>query len=323
MKEQISLFILITVVWTNSFGQNSDTLKTQTLDEVKVEALRINQDIQRLEPIKGTYIYSGKKTEVIDLSQKNVALTEKYGRQIFSKVPGVFVYDMDGTGNQINISTRGLDPHRGWEFNIRKDGILTNSDMYGYPASHYNIPMEAVERIEIVRGTGSLQYGAQFGGRLNYVSKQPDTTKQLTFESINTIGSYGLVSTYNGASGKIGKFRYSTWINKKWITGYRDNSDSQYDAEAFSLFYDPKQNLHFKFEWTHSNYIVHLAGPLTDQMFLSNPKMSTRSRNYYNPNIHVPSITMDWNISANTQVRRNPSVNYVLRGNSSDIRFTG
>lgn len=303
MKKHVNLFFLISVIWTTSFGQNSDTLKTKTLDEVKVEALRINQDIQRLEPIQGTYIYSGKKTEVIDLSQKNVALTEKYGRQIFSKVPGVFVYDMDGTGNQMNISTRGLDPHRGWEFNIRKDGILTNSDMYGYPASHYNIPMEAVERIQIVRGTGSLQYGAQFGGMLNYVSKQPDTTKQLAFESINTIGSYGLVSTYNGASGKIGKFRYSTWINKKWITGYRDNSDSQYDAEAFSLFYDAKQNLHFKFEWTHSNYIVHLAGPLTDQMFQSNPQMSTRSRNYYNPNIHVPSLTMDWSISTNTQVR--------------------
>jgi outer membrane receptor protein involved in Fe transport len=56
--------------------------------------------------------------------------------------------------------------------------------MYGYPASHYNIPMEAVERIELVRGTGSLQYGAQFGGMLNYISKQPETTKTLTFESI-------------------------------------------------------------------------------------------------------------------------------------------
>ena len=53
---------------------------------------------------------------------------------------------MDGTGNQVNISTRGLDPHRSWELNIRKDGISTNSDMYGYPASHYNIPMEAVEK---------------------------------------------------------------------------------------------------------------------------------------------------------------------------------
>ena len=35
--------------------------------------------------------------------------------------------------------------------------------MYGFPASHYSIPMEAVEKIELVRGTGSLQYGAQFG----------------------------------------------------------------------------------------------------------------------------------------------------------------
>jgi Fe(3+) dicitrate transport protein len=287
-----------------AIGQtSSDTLKTKTLDAVTVEALRINQDIQRLEPIQGTYIYSGKKNEVIDLTQKNVALTQKYARQIFSKIPGVFVYDMDGTGNQTNISTRGLDPHRGWEFNNRKDGILTNSDMYGYPASHYNIPMEAVDRIELVRGTGSLQYGAQFGGMLNYISKQPDTTKSFSFESINTIGSYGLVSTYNGASGKIGKFRYSTWVNKKWITGYRDNSDSQYDAAAISLFYDATKNLHFKLEWTHSNYIIHLAGPLTDQMFQSNPQMSTRSRNYYNPDINVPSLTMDWKIAANTQLR--------------------
>ena len=121
-------FYLSTVL----FGQNDkDTIKSYILEPVILDAIRINQDIQRLEPIQGTYIYSGKKTEVIDLTQKNVALTEKYGRQIFAKIPGVFVYDMDGTGNQMNISTRGLDPHRGWEFNIRKDGIVTNSDMYG------------------------------------------------------------------------------------------------------------------------------------------------------------------------------------------------
>ena len=38
------------------------------------------------------------------------------------------------------------------EFNIRMDGFITNSDMYGYPASHFSLPMEAVERIELVRG---------------------------------------------------------------------------------------------------------------------------------------------------------------------------
>lgn len=204
-----------------------------------------------------------------------MALTEKYGRQIFAKIPGVFVYDMDGTGNQMNISTRGLDPHRGWEFNIRKDGIVTNSDMYGYPASHYNIPMEAVERIEMVRGTGSLQYGAQFGGMLNYISKKPNNQKIINLESINTVGSYGLVSTYNNISGGKGKIRYSAWANKKWITGYRDNSDAAYNAEAISLYYDASKNLNFKLEWTHSNYVTHLAGPLTDSMFAIDPKMST------------------------------------------------
>lgn len=307
MKFYLFIFSALFITQTALGQSTTDSSKARELKAAKVVETRIPLDIQRLEPIQGTYIYSGKKSEVIELSQKNVALTEKYGRQIFAKIPGVFVYDMDGTGNQVNISTRGLDPHRGWEFNIRKDGILTNSDMYGYPASHYNIPMEAVERIELVRGTGSLQYGAQFGGMLNYVSKQPDSTRAIGFESINTMGSYGLVSTFNAVSGKMGKVRYSAWINRKWVTGYRENGDSKYDAEAISLFYDASKNLHFKLEWTHSNYIIHLAGPLTDSMFEANPKSSTRARNYYNPNIHVPSFTMDWKLSPSTKLRFNTS----------------
>jgi Fe(3+) dicitrate transport protein len=302
MKKVLIFFATFIIVQQSYSQKGTDSIKVHTLDSIEIEAIRVREDIKWLAPIQGTYIYSGKKNEVIVLSQSNVTLSEKYGRQVFSKIPGLFVYDMDGTGNQMNVSTRGLDPHRSWEFNIRKDGIITNSDMYGYPASHYNIPLEAVERIELVRGTGSLQYGAQFGGMLNYVSKQPDTTKQLFFESINTVGSYGLVSTYNGASGKIGKVRYSAWLNKKWITGYRDNSDANFDAGAATLFYDVSKKLHLKFEVTHSNYVTHLAGPLTDSMFYDDPQMSTRARNYYNPNIYIPSISIDWKLTSNTQV---------------------
>lgn len=287
-----------------AYGQQGDTdsIRSLGVTPVIIEAVRIPQDVQWLAPVQGTYIFAGKKTEIIALKEKEVALTEKYGRQIFSKIPGIFIYDMDGTGNQLNISARGLDPHRGWEFNIRKDGIITNSDMYGYPASHYNIPMEAVERIEFVRGTGSLQYGAQFGGMLNYVSKQPDTSA-LFVESINTIGSYGLVSTYTGASGTQGSLRYSAWINKKWLEGYRSSGDSEYGAEALTLFYDIDSSMTIKAEWTHSNYRIHLAGPLTDSMFALNPQMATRTRNYYSPDIHVPSLSFLWKISPNTTMQ--------------------
>ena len=318
MKYFFSIVSIFSILTGLSAQSTEDTTRLQNLDPVTIEGVRISQDVRQLPAIKGTYIYAGKKNEVIDLTQKSVALTEKYGRQIFSKIPGIFVYDMDGTGNQMNISARGLDPHRGWEFNIRKDGVITNSDMYGYPASHYNIPMEAVERIELVRGTGSLQYGAQFGGMLNYINKQPDTTKKIAFESINTVGSYGLVSTYNGASGKIGKFRYSAWANKKWITGYRDNGDSQYEAAAASLFYDPSDDLHIKLEWAHSNYVIHISGALTDSMFHLDPQMSTRSRNYYSPNIHVPSLTMNWQIAPSTHLQL---ISSAVLGSRNSVMF--
>ncbi|MCF8451850.1 MAG: hypothetical protein K9G42_01530 [Pedobacter sp.] len=56
-------------------------------------------------------------------------------------------------------------------------------------------------KIELVRGTGSLQYGGQFGGMLNYVSKDPDSARVFTFESMNLF-SY----SWRPAIKKIAKF---------------------------------------------------------------------------------------------------------------------
>ncbi|MEI9806435.1 MAG: TonB-dependent receptor plug domain-containing protein [Bacteroidota bacterium] len=209
----IKLCLLLLTCCITARAQDS-AANARALDSVTIISY-LNQNIVRPLPVvHGTYIFAGKKTEVIDLAQIPADITNKTGRQLFAKVPGIFVYDMDGSGNQVNIAARGLDPHRGWEFNIRKDGIITNSDMYGYPASHYSMPLESIGRIELVRGTGSLQYGAQFGGMLNYVTKQGDTTRPFSFESINTVGSFNLLSTYNAIGGKAGKFRYYAYMQK-------------------------------------------------------------------------------------------------------------
>lgn len=295
--------ILQIIIMLPALAQHhQDTVKKQTLDPVIIGGMKSTSDIRRLNKVEGTYIISGKKNEVIELNNQNNGLAEKYCRQIFAKIPGIFVYDMDGTGNQVNISTRGLDPHRGWEFNIRKDGIITNTDLYGYPASHYNVPYEAVERIELVRGTSAQQYGGQFGGMLNYITKQPDSRK-IGFESINTVGSFGLLSTYNSISGTIGKFRYAAWMNKKAVDGYRRFNDSKYNAESLALYYDFSENIKLKLEYTHSNYITHLAGALTDKEFKEDPTQATRTRNYYQPDIHIPNLTFDWKISDHTSLR--------------------
>ncbi|MBL7827167.1 MAG: TonB-dependent receptor [Saprospiraceae bacterium] len=277
---------------------DTDTLQTGALHEIKITARR--STISRLQPIQGAYIWAGKKNEVIQMEGLDANVAERTPRQIFAKVPGVFVYDMDGSGNQTNFSTRGLDPHRSWEFNIRANGTITNSDMYGYPASHFNLPMEAIGRIELVRGTGALQYGAQFGGMLNYVIKRPDTTQNFDLESVSSIGSFGLLSTFNAIGGKIGKLEYYAFYNKRVSDGYRDNSTSDFDAQGAVLRYMVSNHFTLRAELLRSNYIYQLPGPLTDAMFQANPRQSTRSRSYYNPEIFVPSLSAAWKIGANS-----------------------
>lgn len=288
--------VFFLIVAGQSFSQIlTDTLKNQVIREISIKA-RL-ETIQRLSEIQGAYLWAGKKNEVIQLQNIDANIAEKTPRQIFAKVPGVFVYDMDGAGNQTNISTRGLDPHRGWEFNIRADGIITNSDIYGYPASHFSLPMEAIGRIELIRGTGALQYGAQFGGMLNYAIKDPDTTKSIGLETVNSIGSYGLFSTFNAIGGKIGKLQYYAYYSKRVSKGYRQNSESDFDGQGAVLKYMPSTKLALKAELLRSNYLYRLPGPLTDAMFAANPRQATRSRNYFNPEIYVPSFTVDWKIA--------------------------
>lgn len=271
-----------------------------------------------LPEVQNGFLNTGKKTEQIIMANMDADFSSKIGRQVFAKIPGIFVYDMDGAGNQINIATRGLDPHRGWDFNIRKDGILTNSDMYGYPASHYNMPLESIEKIELVRGTGSLQYGAQFGGMLSYISKKADSTKPFSFETINTIGSYNLLSTYNAIGGKIGKFKYYAYFNRKSRDGYRNYEHTNAASEAIILEFDPNQNVSFRLEWARSSYVYRLPGQLSDDMFLKDPTQATRSRNYFNPDISIPSLTVNWQLKKNTQLKLTTSA---VIGNRNSVLF--
>jgi Fe(3+) dicitrate transport protein len=271
-----------------------------SLQEVTVTGRQTSSEVTALPELSQTYLTAGKKSEVIHMAGTNANVALKTGRQVFAKIPGVFVYDMDGSGNQVNIATRGLDPHRSWEYNIRQNGVITNSDMYGYPASHYSAPMESMERIELIRGTGSLQYGAQFGGMINYVTKKADTSRAFGFETINSVGSYGLFSNYTAIGGKVGKLTYYAYYHKRVYDGYRRNSQSEGEAQFASLQYQFSPSLSVKAELGRSTYLFQQPGPLTDSMFHADPRQSTRSRNYFNPDIYVPSLALNWQINPQT-----------------------
>jgi len=296
----------------------SDTLKAKMLDSITVIASLKQVVMQSMSSIKGTYMYAAKKSEVINLDKMDANRTDNNPRQIFAKVPGVFVYENDGTGNQVNIATRGLTAHRSWEMNVRHNDIMTNSDLYGYPASHFNAPTESIERIEIVRGSGALQYGAQFGGMINYITKEADSSKKFAFETQNAAGSYGLLSTYNAIGGKTNKLQYYAYLNYRKSDGYRENSDYHYFATHSHLSYQFTDRLRLKVEYNYMDYTNHVNGGLTDAQFYENPRQSTRQRNYYSPTIHVPSVRLDYDINKNTSINFTSSA---ILGSRNSVQF--
>jgi Fe(3+) dicitrate transport protein len=287
---------------------------------VRVTATRTPGIVTAAPRLVAGILTTGAKSEVVAVSGSTTNVAEKIGRQLFAEVPGVFVYDMDGSGNQVNISARGLDAHRSWEFSVRQNGVVTNSDVYGYPASHYSASLEAVERVELVRGTAALQYGSQFGGVINYVLRTPDTTRAATFESRSSAGSNGLLSSWNSVGGKAGRVTYAIYASARRSDGYRANGRSDSDAEFVTASMPLSSTLSLRAEVGRSRYLYQQPGPLTDAMFAANPQQSTRSRNWYSPDITVPSLTLTWAPSAGT---RATVVASGVFGSRSSVAFGG
>jgi len=315
------LIIFLLFICTTAIGQTLlDSSKILHLAPVEITALIKQNKIDKLPDIHNTYIVGGVKSEVVSLTNLPSNVADKIGRQLFAKVPGAFIYDMDGSGNQINFSLRGLDPHRSWEMNIRQNDVMINSDLYGYPASHYSPPLESIEKIEILRGTAALQYGSAFGGMVNYVTKTGTPNKPLSIESINTVGSFGALSSYNAIGGSTKKFSYYAYNSNRTSEGYRENSSSSSQAQFLQLKYQINSDLSLKFEIGRNVYRYKIPGPLTDSTFYENPKQSTRNRNYYSPAITIPSMTLNWKIRSNTQL------NWIVSGvfgSRNSVEFEG
>uniref|UniRef100_UPI004047B006 TonB-dependent receptor family protein n=1 Tax=Flavobacterium sp. TaxID=239 RepID=UPI004047B006 len=265
----------------------------------------VQQSPERMPETKGNVIFSGKKNEVIKLSQITANLTTNNAREVFSRIPGVTVWENEGSGIQINVGVRGLSPNRSWELNTRQNGYDISSDVFGYPEAYYNPPLEAVESLELIRGGASLQFGPQFGSMLNYVLKR-ETKKEFSFETQNTTGSYNLMSSYNAIGGKVGKFSYYAYNHSRSADGWRENSQYKVRNSHVFLEYAFTEKTKLSAEYTNMDYQMQQAGGLTDEQFNNNPRQSFRERNWFGTPWNVFALNFDTKIndkfSSNTKL---------------------
>ena len=273
-----------------------------TLGEVTVLTSRGIRGNETLSETKDYSIFAGKKNEVIKLDNINANLAMNNSRQIFGRTPGITVWENDGSGIQLGVASRGLSPNRSWEFNVRMNGYDITPDPMGYPEAYYTPPMEVVDRIEIVRGASSLQYGPQFGGLMNFVLRKPDISTRLTFESQNTVGSNGLFSTFNYIGGTEGRLSYTAYYQKRVGNGWRDNGYYNTDHAHVEWSYAVNKRMKLSSEFTYMTTKSQQPGGLNDTQFQQNPRQSLRSRNWFNTPWFIPALTAEYIVSDKTKL---------------------
>lgn len=282
------------------------TLKeiNRTLDETVIQVQRDPSfGITRLRAVDNFGIYAGKKTEVIVLDDITVNLATNNPRQIYSRITGLNIWESDGVGLQLGIGGRGLSPNRTSNFNTRQNGYDISADALGYPESYYTPPAEALDRIEIVRGASSLQYGTQFGGMLNFRFKKGPEDKKFQATTRQSAGSWGFFGTFNSIGGTVakGKLNYYAYYQYKRGNGYRPNSGFDYHNGFISLYYQATDKLQFHAEYTKMHYLAQQAGGLTDRNFRDDPRQSLRARNWFKVNWNLVSLNATYTISERTQ----------------------
>jgi len=281
---------------TDSFFQH------KSLPELTIVGRGSSSDYQQMPEIVGTNIYAGKKNALIVLDNVKGNVVTNTMRQVLAKVPGIHVWESDPSGIQIGIAARGLSPNRSWEFNVRQNGYDISADPFGYPEAYYNPQLQAVQRIEVVRGQGSLQYGPQFGGLVNYILRNgSDIEKPFQFETQQTVGSNNLLNTFNAVGGNTKKVSYYSFFDHRNGNGWRQNSRYYTNAGYGTITYKISPKFSLTAEIMHQHVRSQQAGGLPDSLVYADAQKSFRSRNWFDITWTTPALIANYVFNQHTR----------------------
>ncbi len=110
-------------------------------------------------------------TSIVTAEQiKSMGATELH--EVMETIPGIHT-SLQNSTSDYSYSLRGIRNATNSEMLMMINGTRINTPFRGNTMSHFELPLEAVERVEVIRGPGSALYGADaFAGVINIVTKK-------------------------------------------------------------------------------------------------------------------------------------------------------
>jgi len=224
--------------------------KEVVLEEVVVTATREKREARKV-PANVTVI-----TEE-DIKNSNA----KTVLDLLRTEEGIVVRDLLGIG-KAQVDLRGFGETGPFNTLVLVDGRRVNEiDLSGVDWTQ--IPLDRVERVEIVRGTGSVLYGDNaVGGVINIITKTP--TEKLTARAGSIFSSYGRFRGEASVGGGHENIAGSLFVSYDSTDGYRDNNEFRTRDVGGKIVFDPTEYLSFNLSGAYHKDNFGLPGPISE-----------------------------------------------------------
>jgi iron complex outermembrane receptor protein len=271
LKVVLCLLIPTTVAAQQPDSTPRDTVRRDTTRVTKLETIEVTSSIA---PTAGPLIGSGIPARISTVTGQAIdaweprLLADALGTQ-----PGISLYDDLGSPFKLNLTTRGFNvgPVVGLPpgVSVFLDGVRQNEP----DAAEVNfdlLPMEHVQKVELLSGSGSLLGPNSLGGAVNLITRRG--SGPLEAEAELSGGSFG---SYSGEA-SVGGLSHGGW--DYYLAGGYENEDGWREAtgaENLNGFLNlgrrgPERGISFQGFGAESK--AHTAGSLPESIFQSSPQ---------------------------------------------------
>ncbi|BEG77494.1 TonB-dependent receptor [Achromobacter xylosoxidans] len=212
------------------------------LDTVTVTAQRVPSDGRTL-PVSISVI----------TAEDIAASSARTMQDLLSTQAGIHLVNTTSASDNAIVDLRGFGITGASNTLIMIDGVKQNTNDLSAPSLGV-VPLDQVERVEIVRGSGSVQYGGgTTGGVINIITRKDFAKEPVTARATATFGSYGL-RQYDAAvalnNQKVGVDAYMQSLHSD---GYREHSGESREGGGGGITF------------RHDNGSIRLYGNTTTQ----------------------------------------------------------
>ena len=265
---QFKTCVIFLLISNNLIAQKSSSTTTITLNEISVEALKI-------ETLKKKVPYS---ISVLDFKKIQKINQQLSLQEYIESVPGLFSLNANNYAQDLRISIRGFGARSA--FGIRGIKIIVDGIPETTPDGQGqidNIPIGLINKIEVLRGPSASFYGNAAGGVISINTIDSLSGKSNIVRSL--FGSYNLTSHQLTSFLNNGNTNAIIYLNNTQTDGYREQSGLKQNIFNIKLRHNfsSKSVINAQFNYTNSPKAQDAGGLTLEEV--GNNRKQARQRN--------------------------------------------